>query len=169
MTTFDGALRRYATPATTVVSVVVAVTGIILFFHLAKEPAETIHEWLGMTFAAVAALHVIRHRGSFVQVLKQSHTRLMAAAMAIGVIAFVLLAPSKPPGNPMIRLALAAQQAPISQLAPVIGNSPEQVLARLERAGIHALPHDTLVGLASTHQMDPVKVIGLALPPQQVR
>jgi hypothetical protein len=168
MNSFDGALRRYATPTTAVLSVVVGVTGTILFFHLAKGATETIHEWLGMAFALAAILHVVRHRVSFAQLLKQTHMRVMAAVLALGVASFVVLAPAKPPGNPMIRLALAAHQAPIAQLAPAIGNTPDQVLARLRRAGIDGRPEDSLASLAAAHGMEPMKMIALALPPERV-
>jgi hypothetical protein len=166
MTSFDGALRRYATPVTTVLSVVVAVTGVILFFHLAKEPAETIHEWLGMAFAVAAILHVVRHRGSFAQLLRQRHVQALAAATAAGVAAFVVLVPPKPPGNPMVRVALAAQHATIAHLAPAVGTSTERALVRLEQAGIKAGPGDTVAVLASTHRKHPAEVFAALLPPQ---
>lgn len=166
MTSFDGALRRYATPTTAVLSVVVAVTGVILFFHLAKEPAETIHEWLGMAFAMAAILHVVRHRGSFAQLLRQRHMLALMAATAVGVAAFVALVPPKPPGNPMVRVALAAQHAPIAQLAPAVGTSTERVLARLEQAGIKAEPGDTVAILASTHRRNPADIFAVVLPQQ---
>lgn len=166
MTCFETALRRYSTPGTAILSVVVGVTGVILFFHLAKGAAETIHEWLGMAFIILAVLHVIRHRGSFAQMLKQRHTQILAGAAALGIAAFVALAPPKP-GNPMIRLARAAERAPISQLAPVIGSSAEEVLAKLGQAGIKATPHDTLAVLASINHKQPADLIAMILPPQR--
>lgn len=166
MKCIDGALRRFATPTTAVLSVVVAVTGVILFFHLAKEPAETIHEWLGMVFAVAALFHVVRHRASFAQLLKQRHMQVLTATTAIGVAAFVALVPPKPPGNPMIRVALAAQHASIAQLAPVVGSNTADILERLERAGFNAAPGDTVAVLASAHHANPVEIFAILLPPQ---
>lgn len=167
MTVFETALRRYSTPGTAILSVVVGVTGVILFFHLAKGAAETIHEWLGVAFILVAVLHVIRHRGSFAQMLKQRHMQILTGATALGLAAFVALAPPKPPGNPMIRLAKAAEHAPLSQLAPVIGSSAGEVLARLRQSGINAESGDTLAVLASTHHKQPAELIAMILPPQK--
>lgn len=167
MNYFDSGLRRYATQATAVLSVVVGITGVILFFHLAKDPVEAIHEWLGMGFAVVAILHVIRHRGSFALMLRQRQLHVLAAITALGVAAFVALVPPKPPGNPMVRLARAAEQAPISQLAPVMGSRTEDVLARLRQAGINAEPGDSLAALAASHHVESVKLIALALPPSK--
>lgn len=164
MTCFETALRRYSTPGTAILSVVVGVTGVILFFRLAKGAAETIHEWLGMAFIAMAILHVVRHRGAFAQMLKQRHMQILAGTAALGVAAFVALAPPKP-GNPMIRLARAAERAPISQLAPVIGNSAEEVLAKLGQAGIKAHAHDTLAVLASANHTETARLVSIILQP----
>jgi hypothetical protein len=166
MTCFETALRRYSTPGTAILSVVVGVTGVILFFHLAKGAAETIHEWLGMAFIVLAALHVVRHRGSFAQMLKQRHTQILAGAVALGIAAFVALVPPKP-GNPMIRLARAAERAPISQLAPVIGSNAEDVLAKLGQAGITAHAHDTLAGLASANHTETARLVSVIMQPHQ--
>lgn len=167
MNRFDGALRRWSTPGTAILSVVVGVTGIILFFHLAKGAAETIHEWVGMAFVAVAILHVVRHRGSFALLLKQRTNQALAAAMAVGVAAFVILTPVKPPGNPMVRLALEAHKAPIAQLAPVIGSTTGEIMARLNKAGITARPEDSLAALAAAHHREAPELISLALPPRK--
>lgn len=167
MNRFDGALRRWSTPGTIVLSVVVAVTGIILFFHLAKGAVETIHEWVGIAFVAVAVLHAVRHRGSFAMQMRQRTNQALAAAMALGVAAFVVLTPAKPPGNPMVQLALEAHKAPIAQLAPVIGTDAGGIVARLAEAGISALPDDSLAALAAAHQREARELIALALPPKK--
>lgn len=166
MTCFETWLRRYSTPGTAILSVVVGVTGAILFFRLAKGPAEAIHEWLGMAFIAVAILHAIRHRGSFAQMLRQRHMRILAGATAFGIAAFVALVPPKPPGNPLVRLARAAERAPISQLAPVVGSSTAEVLSRLKLRGINAGPGDTLAALASANRRQPGDLVAMILPPQ---
>ncbi len=165
MKCLDSALRRYATPGTAVLSVAVGVTGVILFFRLTKGAVEAIHEWLGMAFAALAILHVIRHRGSFAQMLRQPSLHILAGAIAMGVAAFIALAPPRPPGNPLIRLARAMERAPIFQLAPAIGSNTNAVLARLRQAGISAEPGDTLAVLASFHHRQPGELFSTILPP----
>ncbi|WP_041042682.1 DUF4405 domain-containing protein [Paramagnetospirillum magnetotacticum] len=169
MSRFEAALRRWATPGTAVLSVVVGITGVILFFHLAKGPVEAIHEWLGLGFAVLAILHAIRHRGSFIQMLRQRPMRLLTGATTLGVAAFLVMAPSKPSGNPMVGLARAAEQAPISHLAPVLGSRTEDILARLRQAGVNARPEDSLAALAASHHTDSVRLIALALPPAKIR
>jgi hypothetical protein len=169
MTFFDTALRRYATQGTAILSVVVGITGVILFFHLAKGPVEAVHEWLGMAFAVVASLHAIRHRGSLAQMLRQRQPQLLAGAIALGVVAFVALAPPKPSGNPMARLAQAAGQASIAQLAPVMGSRTEDILARLRQAGVNADAGDSLAMLAANHHVDSLRLIAVALPPPKGR
>ena len=160
----DGILRKHITNLTAALSLVVGVTGILLFFHLAKGPVEPLHEWLGMIFIAAAVFHVIRHRNSFANLLRQPRTHLLFGLVALGVAAFVVALPANPPANPFRQMATAAQRAPISQLAPVLGLSEHEVLARLKAAGITAPDaRQSLYALASAHHTDPTRLMVIAL------
>lgn len=165
----DGFLRKHITNLTAALSLVVGVTGIILFFNLAKGPVEAVHEWLGMIFVAAAVLHVVRHRNSFGNLLRQPRTHLLFGLVAMGVAAFVYALPASPPANPFRQIATAAQRAPLNQLAPVIGVSEHELLARLQAGGISAPDSSqSLYGLANTHHTDPMRLMVLALgnPPK---
>jgi len=161
---FDDLLRRHITTITTALWLVAAVTGVILFFHLARGSIETIHEWVGMLFITAAVLHVVRHRASFANLLRQPRTHLLFAAVAAGIATFVLALPAERPGNPMHQLAQAAEKAPLAHLAPVLGINDQTLLNRLRAGGIAVNdPVLSLADIAAAHHVETSRLLALAL------
>ena len=54
-------IRAYATPLATGAGLVVGVTGLMMFFHLAEGAVKELHEWLGVVAVAAVLLHVVRN------------------------------------------------------------------------------------------------------------
>lgn len=158
MNAFDTALRKYATQATVALSLVVGITGVMLFFHLAKPQVEGMHEWLGLGFVAVAALHVVRHRSGFVAMLSQPRMRALFAAAALAAAAFVVLTPPRQ-GNPMRDTVRLVTAAPLEEVAPLLDIPAEQLAARLETADTR----QSIESLARARGADPVHLLARAM------
>jgi len=159
---FDGWLRRYATQSTAAIGLVVGITGIILFFHLARGPVESAHEWLGLLFVAIALLHVVRHRRGFAAMIRERRQQALFVLAGLGLAAF-LLAPSNGP-DPRHRLINLAMEAPLARLAPLAGIVPEEAQSRLTAAGI-VVTHSgqSLAGIAAVNHVEPGTVLALVL------
>lgn len=161
--TMDCWLRRYATQATTALSVVVGVTGVMMFFHVAKGEVEALHEWLGMAFVAVAVLHALRHRQAVVAMMGQTRMRVLFAAAAFAAIAFVAMPSQKGP-NPFRQASQVVMQAPLKDLAPVMGISTQALTARLRAAGFAVADTSlSLDAIARDQGADPVALMQAAL------
>lgn len=63
----------------------VAVTGVLLFFHIKNGPIVVIHEWLGMAFVIAGVLHIVLNFRQFL-----SYCKLARAWIGI-VLALVLV------------------------------------------------------------------------------
>lgn len=156
--TADSWLRRYATQATVALSLVVGVTGIMMFFHIAKGEVEALHEWLGIAFVVVAALHALRHRHAFMAMLGQTRMRLLFGAAAMTAAAFVVLAPAKG-SNPFRQATQVVMQAPLRDVAPLLGVSPQELATRLHAAD----SGQSIETIARAQGADPVGVLAAAL------
>lgn len=154
----ESLLRRYSTQATAALAVVVGVTGVMMFFHLAKAEVEAMHEWLGMAFVAAAMLHVVRHRVGFANMLGQTRMRLLFGAAALAAAAFIVLAPPKQ-GNPFRQATQLVLQAPIAQVAPVVGVPAAELAARLGTADQGL----SIEAVAKSKGADPVQLLTVAL------
>jgi rhodanese-related sulfurtransferase len=133
-------LRSVATPAVIAVFAALATTGILLFFHLAERSVKELHEWLGIVFVVAASLHVARNFPAW-----RAHLRSKVfwglATVVLGVAAtFVVPALGAREERPQgLRLVIdAVGRAPLADVARLLECSPDELRARLQRAGIPA-------------------------------
>ena len=160
-TTVETLLRRYATPITAALAVVVCVTGIMMFFKFYKSEVEAVHEWLGMAFVVATVLHLLRHRLLFVQLLTQRRTQVLFALTALVTAAFLFLAPTKAE-SPIKATVNAVLQAPLEDVAPVLGLTTDAALFRLREAGVANPSADrSLRDLARSGGVSPIKLLGV--------
>jgi hypothetical protein len=147
-------IRSHATPLAAATFVVVAVTGVMMFFHLGERLIKELHEWFGVAAALGVALHLAKHWKSMVRYLGATPLRALLAASLLGVVAFVGVAaseeerPRRGGGSPELMMAL--EQAALSELAPVLDATPEALVAKLEAAGVaDASPEQTIADIAA--------------------
>jgi hypothetical protein len=129
--------REWATSLTIGAFGLMAVTGVLMFFHFDSRLNKLAHEWLGWAFLAGAGLHAAVNWGAFKRYFLVSVT----GRAVIGVFAAILLASFLPLGGskgapPPVLAMNAVAKAPIFALAPLTGRPVETVLRQLREAGL---------------------------------
>ena len=161
--TADEMLKKYATQLTAALAIVVCITGIMMFFKWYKGEVEAMHEWLGMGFVVAVVLHLLRHRNALGMMLAQHRTRLILAVTALIAAVFLVAAPAKG-SNPVKQTVGAVLRAPLGDVAPVLGISPQEAIARLEDIGItQASPTQSLESMARASKTSPMKLLNAVL------
>jgi hypothetical protein len=132
--------RDWATPLTIGGFGLMAVTGVLMFFHADTGLNKLAHEWLGFLFVGAVALHAVVNWGAF-----KRHVVASAAGRAvIAVFAAALVASFAPLGGesggksggpPPILAMNAILRAPLSKVAPLTGRPVEALVAQLNGAG----------------------------------
>ena len=140
-------LRQWATPLTIGSFLLMAVTGILMFFHLDTGLNKVAHEWLGWAMVAAVGAHLIVNSRAFTL-----HFRKPAGRLAIGAFAAVLALSFLPLGGETSdgrRLMLqAAGNARIETLIEMSGADLQTGLTRLSEGGVAAQPGQTLTEAA---------------------
>ena len=154
--------RSWATPITIGGFLLSGITGVLMFFHLDSGLNKLAHEWLGLVLIAGVILHVTANFPGF-----KSHLATLRGRLLIGVFAVVLLASFVPLGNkgdgpPFMRPMRALSQAPLTALAQVAKITPEELRARLSKAGLHPASDDQSVSsLVGPDQKKQMRVLGI--------
>lgn len=152
--------REWATPLTIGSFGLIAVTGVLMFFHLDSGLNKVVHEWLSWLLLAGVALHAVANGLAFKRYFSQPRGRLlMGAAAAVLALSFVPVGGggAEPPFMAPVR-ALAA--APLPVLAQVAGVPQAQLLARLQTAGLTPqAPTDSVQSLVGPDLRRQVQVL----------
>lgn len=131
-------LRKWATPWTIGSFVLMSVTGVLMFYHLNSPLNKLAHEWLSFAFLAGVAVHVAVNWLAF--------SRYFKSPLAMGVMAvfavvlggsFVNLGGAK--AEPPTRTVMASLgRTPLSELAPIVHATPDELVAKLKAKGFAA-------------------------------
>jgi hypothetical protein len=134
--------REWATPLTAGAFIVLAVTGLLMFFHLDRGLNHLAHEWLGWLLVIGVASHVT---ANFLGLKKHISSRtgkaVVAAFFVILVLSFIQPEERKrPPGWAQPVKALAFM--PFTDLAVVAKMSVQEVRERLTEDGLNPTSDD---------------------------
>jgi hypothetical protein len=127
--------RAWVTPFTAGAFLLSAVTGVLIFFHIDSGANKFVHEWLSWALLAGVALHTVTNWNAF-----KKHLSVPRSQLIIGIFVVVLgisfVSFGKGGGKPpFMRSIKALADAPLVTLAAVAQISPEELIARLTRAG----------------------------------
>ncbi|MFV0279147.1 MAG: DUF4405 domain-containing protein [Rhodoblastus sp.] len=134
--------REWATPLTVGIFAIMAVTGVLMFFHRDIGFNKLAHEWLGWAMIAGVFAHVVANWFAFKRYFLSSNLArgLMGACTVVLALTFITPPGAKRQASPPVMAMRAVISAPLASIAPVAGKSAETLIDDLARAGI-VLPH----------------------------
>jgi len=154
-------LRTWATPVTIGSSLLMAVSGVLMFFDVVPGYLVFAHEWFSWIFLAGIGGHIAANLKPLAKHLQSNWGRgsvvvfgllLVASTYSFGLI-------TAPQLKWPISQALIA--APLSALADVTQTAPSTLVEGLAAHGIAASPGDSIEKLAAAHDMDEFHILGL--------
>ncbi|KRS16534.1 DUF4405 domain-containing protein [Roseovarius indicus] len=141
-------MRKWATPLTMGVFLLMAVTGILMFFHLDMGLNKAAHEWLGWVMVAGVGAHLAVNARAFLSHLRKPLARgIMGAMVAVLALSFVPMAGAG--GSPVSAVMQAVERADVGTVIALSGQEEAAGLARLAEAGFVAeagMPMQVLTG-----------------------
>lgn len=130
--------RKWVTPLLTGSFILLAITGILMFFHLDSGANKLAHEWLSWLLVAAALLHVLANLPGFkLHLRSRTGQLLIGAGVLVLALSFLPIGEEGKGGKPPFAAPVQAlAQAPLPVLAQVAGLSPAELQARLADAGV---------------------------------
>ncbi len=126
--------RKWSTPMIIGAGLFVAVSGILMFFHVAG-PLELAHEWIGLVFALGILLHLLNHWSAFKNYFRQQKALGVMALVLMATGSLVITAASEGGGNPMMQLVRSVEAAPLSEVATLLDQDADGIVAKFLAAG----------------------------------
>lgn len=156
-------LRTWSTPLTMGAFLLMAVTGVLMFFDVVPGYLSFAHEWFSWLFLLGAGAHMVVHVRPLARHLESRWGRGSVAVFALvtAISAFSFGRITAPQLKWPIVEALVG--APLSAVAGLTGTAPATVVGRLERHGIAATPDQSIRELAARSGEDEFHILGLII------
>ena len=149
--------REYATPLSAITFVVIALSGVMMYFHVLDSYVKEMHETVGLLFVGAVMVHVIVHWRGMKNYFSQRIYHVIAGLMMVVAIGFITTSESEK--NPKGEIFEAVFNAPIEHSFPLFGNSVATGSEKLSKAGIHMDHATSIAAIAKANHKPPFEII----------
>ena len=128
-------MKSWATPLAAGTFIILAVTGILMFFKINVGYIKPVHEWLSWVMVIGIVFHTIPNWKSFTSYFsKKPSFTIIGAGLIITVLSVFM--PSANNGNPGMKMIKALGTAKIETIADMAGQNSDDIITKLEQKGI---------------------------------
>jgi len=128
-------LNKYTTAITAALFLVVAGSGVAMFFHVGKDVLIEMHQWLAILLVAAAGLHIYKNWAALMTYVRR-RTIIWPLALALAAAAaFIVPASMSERPDPGRGLMQAMQNARLADVNKVLDVLPTTLEAVLKRQG----------------------------------
>ncbi|NTV21023.1 MAG: DUF4405 domain-containing protein [Chlorobium limicola] len=155
-------MRSWATPLAIGSFIILAVTGILMFFKIEGGYIKPVHEWLSWLMVAGVVLHTIANWKVFVSYFsKIPAVSIISVGVVVTALA-VFMPASREGGNPKAKMMRAIQSARLETVAELAGKESDEIVTTLAGKGIKVDdPSMTVREIAKRNDKEAMEVLGL--------
>lgn len=156
--------KKTITAVSAALFLVVAASGIAMFFHIGEDLVKEMHEWLALAFVLAVGLHVFRNWGGMVTYFRR-RTILAPFAVALMVAAaFMVPAGLSNQSKPVPALFQTLENARLTDLGRVLDVPTSSLAAALEQEGfVVTSSQQRLAEIASASDRPPMAALTTVL------
>lgn len=152
--------KRYITAVSAALFLVVAASGLAMFFGLGEHLVKEMHEWLAVAFVAAVGLHIFKNWGGMLAYFRRRTIVAPVVLALVAATAFVVPAALSGRQDPMPVLFQSLQNAKLTDLGRVLDMPAESLTSALEGQGfvVHS-PEQRLSEIASGSDRPPMAAL----------
>jgi hypothetical protein len=153
--------RNYITPFTSLIFLVVGISGLLMFFHLFDGYTEVVHEILGLFFVVCAVFHIILNWKALKIHFKKGI--FIPSALAVAVVSILFIVQQH--NNPKVDTILLERiiKAPIDDVFKALQVDSFEAVKKLEANGISIEGAATIEEIWISNDAGPEKVFNLIM------
>lgn len=149
--------KSTATSLTAFTFLVMAITGIMMYFHLFDAYTKDLHEILGLAFVAIVILHVYFNWKS----MKSYFTKkiFLVSFLLVSAVSLGFILTSETGENPKKTLIVSMLNAPLENSLAILSDDKDEAIMKLENAGLKTNGAKSIKDLAKMNNVSPFKVV----------
>ena len=153
--------RSFISPLITIIFLVVALSGLLIFFHIFDGYTEVVHEILGVVFVVFSVLHVILNWKALKIHFKKRVFILSTIVVAVISILLVIQQQKSPKFDTILIERIT--NAPIEDVLKVLQVDSIVVVKRLEENGISFIEGASMEEIWINNKVSPKKLFDLII------
>lgn len=157
-----GTIRDIATSFTTIIFLVIGISGIMMFFHFYDGSVKKLHEILGLVFVAAAIFHVIMNWKSMKNYF--SKKIFISATIVIAIISGIFISQNlNNKTNPKGLLMQKVLNAPILDSFQLLNGNYNEAMNKLKTQNIMILDNKSIMAIAKSNEVSPFKIVSIII------
>ncbi|MDD5548988.1 MAG: DUF4405 domain-containing protein [Sulfurovaceae bacterium] len=128
--------RKWVTPLITGSFLLIAITGILMFFHIDTGLNKVAHEWLGLVMVLGVILHIVVNFKGFKQMFGDTIGKSIVGTFALVLLLSFLNLGGEGNEKPFMTSVEVLAKASITDLAQVSHTDKQVLLNRLKAKGV---------------------------------
>lgn len=155
-----GLINKYATAATATLFLVVAASGVAMFFHVGEDLVKEMHEWLAVVLVAIAALHIYKNWKPLANYFRKRTILVPLVLTLVAAAAFIVPASMSSGENPRARVFQALENAKLADVGQLLEVAPDDLASTLKTRGFVIASNDQrLSEIARASNKPPMAVL----------
>lgn len=127
--------KKYITAVSAALFLIVAASGLAMFFHVGEGLVKEMHEWLAVVFVVAIGLHIFKNWGGMKTYIRRRTIVAPAALALLAAAAFIVPASLSDRHNPGPALFQTLQNAKLADIGRVLDVPAEALAAELQQQG----------------------------------
>lgn len=151
--------REIITSVTTFTFIIIAITGIMMFFHVLDQYTKQLHEILGLAFVFIAACHIFINWKSMKNYFKKSaflYSALLGLIVSISFIAQATTGTGKESSKMVMK---AVFNAPFETVISMLGQDLQLANQKLKESGIKIENSHTISELSKNNNTSTFNIV----------
>ncbi len=152
--------KTLATSLTTITFLIIAISGVMLFFHFFDAQVKELHEILGLVFMGAVVFHLFYNWKSMKNYFNK---KIFLSSLIVGVlVSATFVGTSLDQGeNPKRTIIETVLKAPLDSSLSLFKLTNEQAKDKLKKADITFDEQTTILAIAKSNKTSPFKIIAI--------
>ena len=154
--------RDIATSLTSVIFIIISVTGVMMFFHILDSYTKDMHEIFGLVFVFVVFFHIFFNWKSMKNYFTKKVFLSSILVFFIVVLGFIFTSSSQGE-NPKRAIIEAVLKLPLNNAVTILGSDIENVKSKLKQSNIKFDNENSIMQLAKKNKISPFGIVKIII------
>lgn len=155
-----GTKKDIATSFTTLLFLVIGISGVMMFFHFNDNLVKNLHEILGLVFVLAVLFHIVFNWASMKNYF--SKKIFMSIAVVIVLISGVFMSQSSnQTSDPKMLIIKSTINAPIKNSLAILNIKYQDAIQKLKDQNFKEIEGKSIGAIAKANNTSPFKIIGI--------